>query len=100
MKSQTAKIYWACTSSGRIEIGLTLVQAEAGSHSGDCESDILELRQSPGIKAQLDAIDPGVLREELREYGAWEDEELQDHDLNLSRILWLMCGDITDEAGA
>lgn len=100
MRSQTAKVYWACTSSGRIEIRLTLEQAEAGSHSGDCEPDILELRQDPDIKAQLDTIDPGVLREELSEYGAWEDEELQDHDLNLSRILWLMCGDIVEEAGA
>lgn len=33
----------------------------------------------------------------LRGYGAWDEEQLKDHDENLTRILWLACGDILEE---
>lgn len=37
------------------------------------------------------------LREELREYGAWDDDELQCHATNLARISWLAACDIMEE---
>lgn len=88
------------TGSGRIELELTREQAESAAHPGPCDDDVAALRRDPGIAAQLEAIDPEVLREELREYGAWDAGELQDHDQNLSRILWLLAGDAVEEAGA
>lgn len=33
--------------------------------------------------------DEDTCRRYLRGYGAWEDDELQDHDANLSRLVWL-----------
>lgn len=87
---------WASTSSGRIEIQLTKAQASSASHSGQCDSDVAALRKVPAVKRQLDKIDAALLREELREYGAWDDSELADHDANLNRILWLMAGDIVE----
>jgi hypothetical protein len=88
--------YWFSTSSGWIELRLTLEDARSGSHQGRCDDDIEALRRVPYIKAQLDALDPVKLAADLSEYGAWEEAELADHDANLNRILWLACGDIRD----
>ncbi len=89
---------WFSTSSGCIELQLTKEQAGFGYHQGQCDADIAYLRQEPRIKRQLAKIDPALLRDELREWGAWDDDELSDHDANLDRILWLACGDIIDNA--
>jgi hypothetical protein len=50
----------------------------------------------PSIKKQLDRLDPDRVREVLRDYGAWDDNELSDHDANLDRLLWIACGDIVE----
>lgn len=90
---------WFQTSSGRIEIQLTLEDALSGSQPGqDASEDITALRKVPYIAEQLDKIDADILRAELAEYGAWEEAELADHDTNLQRILWLACGDIKEQS--
>ncbi len=86
------------TSIGSIELNITRAQAARGSHSGDCDEDIAALRTVPAIRRQLARVDAAALARELREYGAWDADELADHDANLSRLLWLACGDITDLA--
>ena len=78
---------------------MTMEQAESASHSGDCDEDTRELSKVPAIAEQLAKIDPSVLSAELKEYGAWDAEELSDHDQNLQRILWLAAGDITEQDG-
>ena len=88
------------TSSGRIELKLSRAQASSGSHQGACDDDIADLRRVPSIASQLDKLDVEVLADELRAYGAWSNEELADHDQNLSRVLWIACGDIVEEARA
>jgi hypothetical protein len=87
---------WYSTSSGLIELQLTQDDVAMGYHSGSCDESIAALRRAPRIAAQLDAIDPALLRSELKEWGAWSDDDLADHDVNLSRILWLACGDLFD----
>jgi len=87
---------WYTSGSGRIELQLTKQQAATGSHQGQCDNDIAYLCQLPAIKRQLNKLDAGVLANELSEYGAWNDEELKNHDENLARILWIACGDIMD----
>lgn len=87
---------WWTTGSGRIELEITKDQATQGFHSGSCDDDIARLREVQEIREQLDLIDKDLLAEELSEYGAWDEEELKDHDENLSRILWLACGDISE----
>jgi hypothetical protein len=86
------------TSSGRIELEMSLDQAQTASHQGRCDEDVEALCREPGIRAQLDAIDPQLLIAELLEYGAWETDELQDHETNLQRLLWLAAGDIIEES--
>lgn len=84
------------TGSGAICLTMTLEQACGASHQGQCDVDVAALSHEPTIRVQLDAIDPAALRAELLEYGAWEPEELADHEQNLQRILWLAAGDICD----
>ena len=93
------KLLWFTSSSGRIELQMTMEQAESASHSGECDDNVQELSKVPAIAEQLAKIDPAVLSAELKEYGAWDDEERTDHDQNLQRILWLAAGDITEQEG-
>ncbi len=39
-----------------------------------------------------------ALRAELREYGAWDDEQLADDAANWDRIVWIAAGDILEAA--
>lgn len=82
---------------GRIELQITLAQARACSHPGPCDADVAELRQVPAIRRQLDQLKPELVAECLREYGAWDDEELADHQANLNRLLWVATNDIAEE---
>lgn len=79
------------------EIELPLEIADQCSHPGDCSEDVKECAQLPEIKAQLDEIDPERLKEELDQYGAWNETELSNHQDNLERILWIAAGDIMEE---
>lgn len=89
---------WWCSSSGRIELQMTAAQAASASHSGRCDDDVAALRRVPAIRRQLAKLDPDTVARELREYGAWDAEELADHDANLSRIVWLAACDLDDMA--
>ena len=88
-------MYWT-DSYGFIELNITKAQARTGHHQGQCDQDIADLRRVPSIKKQLDRLDPDRVREVLRDYGAWDDDELSDHDANLDRLLWIACGDIVE----
>lgn len=88
---------WWTSSSGRIELNITKAQAAGAAHQGQCDSDVLALSLEAKIKRQLSAVPADDLRDELRYYGAWDEEELQDHAQNLQRLLWLACGDINEE---
>jgi hypothetical protein len=88
-------MYWT-DSYGFIELNITKAQAHTGHHQGPCDSDIKKLRNIPAIKRQLNRLDPLKVRDVLRDYGAWGDDELSDHDDNLDRLLWIACGDIVE----
>ena len=79
------------------DLRLTKAQAERGSHSGACDAEIADLRSIPTIRRQLDALAPETLKEELAEYGTWDEQELADHQANLSRWLWISCNDIVEQ---
>ena len=89
-------MFYYTSGSGRIEFQLTAQDANTGHHTGRCDDDIDYLLTLDHIKKQLDAINPALLAEELREYGAWSADELADHEQNKARILWIACGDIAD----
>jgi hypothetical protein len=88
---------WWSESSGRIELKMTLKQAQSCSHPGRCDDDVVALRQVPAIKRQLEKLDPKLVADCLREYGAWDEEQLADHEYNLDRLLWIAACDIAEE---
>lgn len=40
---------------------------------------------------------PWLLRQYLKEFGAWEADELCDHDANLERLLWTWCCSLKED---
>lgn len=93
----TNDLEWWSESLGRIELQIAREDAESASHPGPCDADVSRLRDVPYIREQLDRLSPALVAECLREYGAWDAEELADHDANLDRLLWIACGDISEE---
>jgi hypothetical protein len=89
------ELRWATGNYGN-ELVIKLDDARSGSHTGQCDSDVQALSEAPYIKQQLDALDPKKLRDELREYGAWDSVELEDHEANKQRWLWSACSDIVE----
>lgn len=82
----------------RFVIELEDDDALSGSHPGPCDDDIKALLELPYIKAQFDDIlKPDDIRDELKDYGAWDEDELANDDDNQKRILWCACCDIRDE---
>lgn len=81
----------------RFELDMTQEQAESVSHAGDCSDDVEVLVDAPSIASQLDEIGPQAIRDELREYGAWDEDELTDDDANRQRIVWIAGGNIREE---
>lgn len=78
------------------DLRLTRKDAESVSHSGDCEDDVLILMEKKYIKKQLYLIEPEQLKKELREFGAWSEEDLSFHNVNLIRWVWISGGDIVE----
>lgn len=81
----------------RFEISMTMEQAESCSHPGDCMADVKRMMHDPEIKRQVNHISPDAIRKELKEYGAWDEEELKDEEANKQRILWIAAGNIVEE---
>jgi len=105
--------YWFTSSSGRIEFQLTREQVERGQrqHHTHCDwwknADSVSSRRfgpngrrlealanDPTIAEQFSRVSTDIMALELREYGAWSEEELQDRGANIRRLIWLACGDI------
>lgn len=87
---------WIVSTHGDINVEMTVAQILDIPASGAADSAVAALREIPEIAEQLATIDPVSLRDEMREYGAWDDEELADHDANLDRFLWLGASDVRD----
>ena len=77
---------------------LTLTKAEARSlyHQGACDDDVAAALCNPTIQRRLARISPDLIRAELREYGAWDEDELADDAANQSRLLWLAAGNVVE----
>jgi len=87
--------YWT-ESLGRIELDIKMKDAHIGSHQGQCDADIAHLLTVPYIKKQLAKLNPELVAKCLKEFGAWDSEELANHEDNLSRLLWVACCDLVE----
>ncbi len=74
------------------------------NHQGQCDEDVAYwaganwqgVTRIPRITRPAE-ITSEKLKAELKEYGAWDDEELNDDDANWKRIIWLAAGNIQEE---
>jgi hypothetical protein len=81
----------------RFTLILTRDQARSASHPGPCDSDVEQLARHPRVRRQLARIPDADLIAELRETGAWTDDELQDRTTNEQRVIWLAACQIREE---
>lgn len=81
----------------RFTIEMTKNEAHTGSHQGQCYDDVKYLLTLPKIKKQLSKISDDDLVSELKEYGAWDNEELKNRNDNEERIIWISAGNIVEE---
>jgi hypothetical protein len=92
-------LYWAPFN--RFELRLPGECVLDCSHSGACDDDVA--RHAPLVREQMESDDfqnkptADAIREELREYGAWDAEELADDDANWLRLVWIAAGNIAEE---
>jgi hypothetical protein len=86
-----------CHSEHGFSLKISWEDALSGSHSGSCDEDVTALLKKDYIAEQFDKISPEDIRAELREYGAWEKEELADDAENRARLLWCACGMIKED---
>jgi len=77
-------------------LNITKAVANECSRSGDNEYSVNYYMNLPKYRKQLLKLDKEQVRNELNEYGAWEDDELENHEDNLQRLFWLACGNISD----
>lgn len=80
----------------RFCLEITKEQASPCFHPGPCDSDVYDLSLVPAIRRQFAKIPPEDIAVELKEYGAWNEEDLKDHAENIQRILWIACADIME----
>ena len=88
--------YFWTSSNGEIEFEIKGEYVNLVPRVGVADYAIEYMKDIPEVRVILDAIQPEVLRSILSDYGAWDDKELQDHESNLERMLWIACGDIQD----
>ena len=89
--------YW-CSSRAQFELQLSLEDAQSASQPGkDADEDVRALIALPYVAEQLERIDAALLASELEEHGAWDAEELADHEANLRRLVWIASCDISQE---
>jgi hypothetical protein len=81
---------------GRLYLRITAEQASCAYHAGQCDADVRTLSGEEAIRSQLTALDPALVREELKRYAARDEGELADHGQNLQRLLWLAAADIVE----
>ena len=75
---------------------MSLADAHAASHQGDCHDDVCALLRRTSIVAQLDAYGADFIREAVRESGGWDEEEMADDDRNRERVVWMAACDIRE----
>lgn len=93
-------LYWA--SFNRFELRLPGQCVIDCSHSGACDEDVTNW--TPKIREQVardvfpNAPTDQAIREQLEEYGAWDDEALQDAEENWRRLVWCAACNVAEES--
>lgn len=87
------------TNFNRFELNLPIAVVLSCSQPGkDASEDVKDaLRRYPSLLADIRDLDQFLVREELAEYGAWDEDELADDEKNAERLVWLAACDLKEE---
>lgn len=77
----------------RFSIDLPDEAVQDCSHQGQCDADV---EAWAGRIARPADATPEALAAELKEYGAWDAEQLADDAANWHRIIWIAAGNIKE----
>lgn len=95
-----SKLYWA--SFNRFEFRLSGAAVTDICRSGSNDEAVDYWKDKVMEQVATDDFPnkptPDSIREELKEYGAWDDEELADNDANWQRLVWVAAWNIFDDA--
>lgn len=100
LKLKSKALYWC--SFNRFEFRMSGEAVMDCSHQGQCDEDVKHW--APLIQKQVEKDNfpnkptPEKIREELGEYGSWDEEELKDDEQNWRRLIWIAAGNIKDES--
>jgi hypothetical protein len=89
--------YFLSSSCGRVEVvvpGQAILDLSA---SGPVD-DAAEYWSQEGRTWGWGDVDPRDVARDLAEYGAWDEEDLKDEDLNRERFLWTAACSVAEEA--
>ena len=89
-------VYWT-DGSGRIELEFRPEDITHVCRSGANDDYVEDVVRLPRVRDQLMKLDSDSVRGILREYGAWDDDELRNHVQNLHRLVWIALWDCKDE---
>jgi hypothetical protein len=93
------------TNMNYVNVRMSLYTAINCSHSGPCDSDVKNAISRKKVAISRPRYFVGkitlkdAIRKELKECGAWDDEELKDDNANVNRITWIAAGNITEKWG-
>lgn len=68
------------------------ILASPGNHTNDAK----EIVKKPYIQAQFRNLDPNAIRLHLKNFGAWDSEQLKDDYENQLRLVWTAGCDIIE----
>ena len=96
---QPDKLYWAVAN--RFEVRIPGQAVLDIFHPGDAEADVKNWVDAVKSQVEKDGFysspSDEAIRAELKEYGSWDDTELQDTDQNWVRLVWVLACNIADE---
>ena len=87
-------VYIGQSSNGIVEIPLTGRQIKSICTTGDNDIAVDAICSDAKVKECLAKYSVEQIRNVLKEYGNWDDEELHDQKANISRLLWTLAWDI------
>ena len=90
-----SKLWWS-SSSGQIELSYTRQQVYSIPISGAADDAVKALMKNKSVVIQFSLIPCSLIKQILKEYGAWESAELQDRKTNVERLIWISCLDIQE----
>lgn len=64
-----------------------------------CDDEVAHALQDENVATVLKQVDCDQLIRDLREYGVWDEDELQCEADNFARIVWLLSCDWREEHG-